>query len=59
MLRNIQIYNSCLSLYADNGAMIAYVGYLRLKHGLADQDLAIKCRARWPMAEPSATPEEA
>lgn len=32
----------------DNGAMVAYVGYLRLSAGLND-DLTIKSIARWPI----------
>ncbi|TNH01593.1 tRNA (adenosine(37)-N6)-threonylcarbamoyltransferase complex transferase subunit TsaD [Testudinibacter sp. TR-2022] len=34
----------------DNGAMIAYAGFLRLKHGQR-QDLAIEVRPRWNMTE--------
>ena len=34
----------------DNGAMIAYAGFLRLKQG-QQQDLAIEVRPRWAMAE--------
>lgn len=34
----------------DNGAMIAYVGYLRLQSGQHD-DLAVKVRPRWPLTE--------
>ena len=34
----------------DNGAMIAYAGFLRLKQG-QQQDLAIKVRPRWAMTE--------
>ncbi|SEQ57706.1 tRNA (adenosine(37)-N6)-threonylcarbamoyltransferase complex transferase subunit TsaD [Basfia succiniciproducens] len=34
----------------DNGAMISYVGYLRLKHG-ERADLAIEVKPRWPMIE--------
>lgn len=34
----------------DNGAMIAYTGFLRLKQG-QQQDLAIKVRPRWAMTE--------
>ena len=34
----------------DNGAMIAYAGFLRLKQGL-QQDLAIEVRPRWAMTE--------
>lgn len=34
----------------DNGAMISYVGCLRLKHG-ERADLAIEVKPRWPMIE--------
>lgn len=34
----------------DNGAMIAYAGYLRLKHG-EQTDLAISVKPRWAMTE--------
>lgn len=34
----------------DNGAMIAYAGYLRLKHG-EQTDLAVSVRPRWAMTE--------
>jgi len=34
----------------DNGAMIAYAGYLRFKSG-ETSDLAIKARPRWPLTE--------
>ena len=34
----------------DNGAMIAYAGFLRLKQG-QQQDLAIEVRPRWAMTE--------
>lgn len=37
-------------LCTDNGAMIAYVGCLRLMRGEHD-DLAIKAKARWPLEE--------
>lgn len=39
-----------LSLCTDNGAMIAYAGYLRLTSG-ASEDLSISVRPRWPMTE--------
>ena len=34
----------------DNGAMIAYAGFLRLKQG-QQQDLAIEVRPRWAMTD--------
>ncbi len=39
-----------LDLCTDNGAMIAYAGWLRLRAG-AREPLAIRTRARWPLAE--------
>lgn len=35
----------------DNGAMIAYLGYVRLSKGQQQNDLAIKTVARWPLNE--------
>lgn len=35
----------------DNGAMVAYAGYLHFATGKKDADLAIEVRARWPLAE--------
>jgi len=39
-----------LSLCTDNGAMIAYAGWLRLRAG-EHEALAVRTRARWPLAE--------
>jgi N6-L-threonylcarbamoyladenine synthase len=47
----VQVFYPRIEFCTDNGAMIALAGYLRLKHGAQQQDLAIKCKARWPMAE--------
>lgn len=33
----------------DNGAMIAYAGYLRMAAGQVDRDLGVKVRARWAL----------
>jgi len=38
------------NLCTDNGAMIAYAGWRRLRCG-ASEPLAIRTRARWPLAE--------
>lgn len=45
-----QVYYPPLSLCTDNGAMIAYAGYLRLRNG-HQEDLGIHVRPRWPMTE--------
>ncbi len=34
----------------DNGAMVAYTGFLRLQAGFSDSRLAIVAKARWPIA---------
>jgi N6-L-threonylcarbamoyladenine synthase len=47
----VQVFYPRIEFCTDNGAMIALAGYLRLKHGDQNQDLSIKCKARWPMAE--------
>ena len=39
-----------LKLCTDNGAMIAYAGLERLRHGYTE-DFAINVRPRWPMTE--------
>ena len=48
--RHYQVHCPPLSLCTDNGAMIAYAGYLRLKKGQTE-NLAIDVRPRWPMTE--------
>lgn len=44
------LYYPRLEFCTDNGAMIAYAGYQRLKNGACDS-LAIKARPRWSMEE--------
>lgn len=39
------------SLCTDNGAMIAFAGWQRLRAGLQDADAGFQVRPRWPMTE--------
>ncbi len=45
-----QLYYAAPALCTDNGAMIAYAGFLRLQAG-QQEPLVIQTRARWPMTE--------
>ena len=45
-----EVFHAAPALCTDNGAMIAYAGYLRLAAGAAEP-LAISTRARWPLTE--------
>ena len=45
-----QVFYPPLNLCTDNGAMIAYAGYLRLQHG-HQESLSIEVRPRWPMSD--------
>ncbi|WP_019672601.1 tRNA (adenosine(37)-N6)-threonylcarbamoyltransferase complex transferase subunit TsaD [Psychrobacter lutiphocae] len=47
---NATVHYAPLELCTDNGAMIAYAGYQRLKAGQAD-DLAVSCVPRWSLSE--------
>ena len=51
-----RVYYPPLRLCTDNGAMIAFAGYLRLAAGERD-DLAVRVRPRWPMTELAALPD--
>ena len=44
-----ELYFPALEYCTDNGAMIAYTGWLHLKHGQQDASLAIDVHARWPL----------
>ncbi len=48
--RNWRLFFPPLALCTDNGAMIAYAGWHRLKAGQRE-DLDIQVHPRWPMAE--------
>lgn len=43
-----KVYYAPKHLCTDNGAMIAYAGYCRLKSGCSD-DLALQCHPRWDL----------
>jgi N6-L-threonylcarbamoyladenine synthase len=45
-----QVYYPRLEFCTDNGAMIAYAGFLRLKRGEFDPDLRFNARPRWSLS---------
>jgi len=45
------VYFPPLSYCTDNGAMIAYAGFLRFKAGQTDASQSVSVRARWPLDE--------
>lgn len=45
----VEVFYPRIEFCTDNGAMIAYTGYLKLKQGLENGDLEIHCKARWPL----------
>lgn len=47
---HINIFYPRPEFCTDNGAMVAYTGYLRFCAGQTE-DRAIQCRARWPISE--------
>jgi N6-L-threonylcarbamoyladenine synthase len=44
-----EVYFPALEYCTDNGAMIAYTGWLHLMNGEQDASLAIDVHARWPL----------
>lgn len=46
---NVEICFPRPSFCTDNGAMVAYTGFLHLKMGHQDTSLAIAAKARWPL----------
>lgn len=47
----VEVYFPALEYCTDNGAMIAYTGWLHFIHGQHDDSLAIDVRARWPLTD--------
>ncbi|MFT4060025.1 MAG: tRNA (adenosine(37)-N6)-threonylcarbamoyltransferase complex transferase subunit TsaD [Legionella sp.] len=45
-----EIYFPALEYCTDNGAMVAYAGYLRMLNGECDAGIGIEVKARWPLA---------
>lgn len=45
--QGVRVHYPRIEFCTDNGAMIAFAGYLRLVHGGGDTDLAIHACARW------------
>ncbi len=50
-LHDVATYFPRIEFCTDNAAMVAYLGFLRLKAGQLDSDLGIHVRARWPVDE--------
>lgn len=47
--RHGEVYFPRAEFCTDNGAMVAYAGYLHLSQGEQDSSLAIEVQARWPL----------
>jgi len=45
-----EVYFPRLEFCTDNGAMVAYAGYLHLAQGRMDSSQVIEVKARWPLA---------
>ena len=48
--RGVQVYYPRLAYCTDNGAMVAYTGYLRHRQA-SESDFAVEVRARWPLTD--------
>ncbi len=47
--QNVQVSFPRSEFCTDNGAMVAYAGFLHLNEGQQDPSLAIQAKARWPL----------
>ncbi|MGV3739991.1 MAG: tRNA (adenosine(37)-N6)-threonylcarbamoyltransferase complex transferase subunit TsaD [Gammaproteobacteria bacterium] len=47
----VEVYFPAMEYCTDNGAMIAYTGWLHFINGQQDNSLAIDVRARWPFTD--------
>lgn len=47
----VKVYYPRLEFCTDNGAMIAYAGYVRFKRGMQDSNNAISVMPRWELGE--------
>lgn len=52
---NVKVYYPKIEFCTDNGAMIAYAGFQRLKNNFKDLDFAIKVTPRWPITQETST----
>ena len=48
--QNMQLYYPRIEFCTDNGAMVAYTGFLRIAAGQQD-NLNIEVRTRWPLTD--------
>jgi N6-L-threonylcarbamoyladenine synthase len=47
--KNVELFFPPLEFCTDNGAMIAYAGFVRMQAGQKDQDLGIRVQPRWTL----------
>ncbi len=46
---SVTVYFPSIEYCTDNGAMVAYAGYLHFLNGKQDKDKSIEVKARWPL----------